>query len=200
MNNSNVDFKHNSKAITLAFLFAMKARVGVRVSGRCWFELGCNTYENVSSFRVERRNEGERSRGKRVRSWINIFNYRAWFRVEVSKKHKESRSPARCSPAEARMAIDFPRHFLKIASSSFPYLLLAFPRGRGGEFSRSNFVILSFYPPSISPMFIGFLRKLARGHARGRESCGCTNRRTRSDFVSVTFLRLHSVSRILFWY
>lgn len=30
MNNSNVDFKHNRKAITLAFLFAMKARVGVR--------------------------------------------------------------------------------------------------------------------------------------------------------------------------
>lgn len=91
----------------------------------------------------ERRNERV-AEGKRVRSWINIFNYRAWFRVEVSKKHKESRSA---------LVVHRPSHgWLLISPANPENRFFQFPLlAGGGEFSRSNFVILSFHPPVDIP-------------------------------------------------
>lgn len=105
-----------------------------------------------------------------------------------SKSRKSTKSLVRLSLFTGR-ATDgywFPPPILKIASSSFPC-----SRGEG-SFQEVISLSSPFIPPSISPMFIGFLSKLARG--QGKKILRLYKiRRTRSDSVSVTFLRFLSV-------
>lgn len=112
----------------------------LRSYSRCWFELGCNTHENVPSFRWGT-TQRTRSRGK-TRAVVNQY-------FQLS-----SMVPGRSLEKAQRVSFGSrPSHgWLLISPANPENRFFQFPLlAGGGEFSRSNFVILSFHPPVDIP-------------------------------------------------
>lgn len=101
----------------------------LRSYSRCWFELGCNTHENVPSFRWGT-TQRTRSRGK-TRAVVNqYFQLSSMVPGRSLEKAQRVSFGSRCSSAEPRMAIDFPRQSWK------SLLPVSLARGGRGVFKK----------------------------------------------------------------